>query len=169
MTSKPWDRRPDETDEAWDAFGHYRDLGAARTIPKAVEAAGKKPGNVRSWERWSSKHEWTLRVRAWDGFLDAEAQRRIKALAVARRVRQAQLGQALQGVAGQALTRMSEEVKAGKRVPRGHEIAALAKAGFDIEAVAEGDPNEILGGSGLEVRLVNVRDLPKPGDQEAST
>jgi len=66
----PFDRRPNETDPAWKAFQCYRNMGEGRTLDKAREKLGRRPGYMRQLEEWSSGHEWVNRVRAWD---DAEA------------------------------------------------------------------------------------------------
>lgn len=158
---KPWDRQDKETPPAWAAFQAYRDLGPGRTIAKAWEACGRHAASLRLGEEWSSKHDWVARAAAWDAHIDQAVQAKLKAQAVERRKRQANLGKAMQGVAGQALQQISEDLAAKRRTLKGHEVAHLAKVGFDIEAVAEGDPNEIHGG-GLEVRVVNVDSLPDP-------
>jgi len=70
----PFDRRPNETDPAWKAFQCYRNMGEGRTLDKAREKLGRRPGYMRQLEEWSSGHEWVNRVRAWD---DAEARRKV--------------------------------------------------------------------------------------------
>ena len=70
----PFDRRPGESDQAWKAFQCYRNMGEGRTLDKAREKLGRRPGYMRQLEEWSSAHEWVNRVRAWD---DAEARRKV--------------------------------------------------------------------------------------------
>lgn len=49
-------------------------MGEGRTLDKAREKLGRRPGYMRQLEEWSSAHEWVSRVRAWD---DAEARRKV--------------------------------------------------------------------------------------------
>jgi hypothetical protein len=179
---KLWDRLPSETDPAWRAFEAYRDLPPSdRSIAAAVKATGVKPGNNRNYERWSSRHDWVSRARAWDTRVDQEVQRRLMKERGDRAVEQAKLGRNLQAVAGMGISNLIKEVQ-DARAPGGHrrvlkrdlkpsEIAQLAKAGVEIERVAEGDPTERLAlsgpdGGGLEVRIVDVRGLPDPRRRE---
>lgn len=59
---KPWDRRPNESRQAFQAFAVYRDLGDNRSI-RAVAANLSKSASLI--KRWSSQHEWVKRVDAW--------------------------------------------------------------------------------------------------------
>jgi hypothetical protein len=56
----PWDRRPDETARAYEAFRTYRDLGPAR---RPADVAGYADGTKR---RWRAIHAWDQRAAAWD-------------------------------------------------------------------------------------------------------
>jgi len=69
-----FDRRSNESDQAWKAFLCYRNMGEGRTLDRARVELGRRPGYMRQLEEWSSGHEWVSRVRAWD---EAEARRRI--------------------------------------------------------------------------------------------
>lgn len=60
---RPWDRQPQESSKAYEAFVAYRDLGAARSIPKAAQLLGKSATSVSVWsKRW----RWLDRTAAWD-------------------------------------------------------------------------------------------------------
>lgn len=56
-----WERQPEETARAYEAFVVYRDLGPARSLAKVGQALGKSTGLM---ERWSRTHEWVARVEA---------------------------------------------------------------------------------------------------------
>lgn len=74
---EPWERQPDETAKAYDAFNHYLDQPpATRTCRAVAVALGKSRKLITNW---SAKHGWVERAAAWD----AEQ---------ARVARQAQLG-----------------------------------------------------------------------------
>lgn len=70
---EPWERQPQETAKAYEAFVTYRDLGAARSAAKTAEKLGK---SIRLIAEWSSQWRWVIRVRAWDDH--QHAQREIK-------------------------------------------------------------------------------------------
>lgn len=139
MTLNPWDRQPKEPDSAWEAFTIYRDLGPAeRSTAKVAQTLSKSKAMT---DRWSGSHGWVERAAAWDSHLDKAVQARLKAREVDRRIRQASLGRGMQAVAGQGLQRMVDSTGQLTRPLKPNEIAQLAKAGFDIETVAEGDPS----------------------------
>lgn len=56
----PWERRPNETALAYEAFRAYRDLGPAR---RPADVAGYADDTKR---RWRARHQWDQRCAAWD-------------------------------------------------------------------------------------------------------
>lgn len=64
---QPWERMPDETDKAWDAFVAYREAGAARTMSLVAEQTGYHPSTVGSWSR---DNLWGIRAARYDAWLD---------------------------------------------------------------------------------------------------
>jgi hypothetical protein len=69
---EPWDRRAEESDEAFEAFTVYRDLGPGRSIRKVAEALDK---SRQTLGQHSSRHDWQDRAAAWD--LEVDRQRRL--------------------------------------------------------------------------------------------
>lgn len=67
-----WDRQPIESDVAWLGFVTYRDMGLGRTIARATETLGKKPGYAKTMEAWSRNYAWRQRVEAYDSHLDQQ-------------------------------------------------------------------------------------------------
>lgn len=64
-----FERQPNESSKAFEAFRLYRDMGPERS----AEAVAKKLGKSRKGlDRWSSRFSWVDRARAWDDFLDAK-------------------------------------------------------------------------------------------------
>ncbi|WP_454728538.1 hypothetical protein [Cellulosimicrobium protaetiae] len=61
--SRPWDRQPEETPRAFDAFRAYALLGPSRSLAKVGQEWGGKRTQL---ERWSSRWAWVARARAWD-------------------------------------------------------------------------------------------------------
>jgi hypothetical protein len=63
MTIQPWERLEDESNPAWEAFMHYRDLGLGRSLARVASALGKSTTLI---ERWSARDGWIARCEAWD-------------------------------------------------------------------------------------------------------
>lgn len=63
LTFQPWQRRADESEEAYEAAHMYFTWGAARSVYKVAKKLGKDPSLMR---RWSSRHEWKARVTNYD-------------------------------------------------------------------------------------------------------
>lgn len=64
---QPWERMPDETDKAWDAFVAYREAGASRTMSLVAEQTGYNVSTVGSWSR---DNLWGIRAARYDAWLD---------------------------------------------------------------------------------------------------
>ena len=59
-----WSRLPNESAKAYSAFVTYCELDSERSIAKVSQKVGK---NLKLLERWSVRHCWQERVRAYDG------------------------------------------------------------------------------------------------------
>ncbi len=69
---KVWEREERETAKAkaYEAFGAYRDLGAGRSLAKAAGKVGK---SERLMKKWSARHDWGARTRAYDEYLEGRS------------------------------------------------------------------------------------------------
>lgn len=63
----PWERQPDETRPAFDAFAKYRDMGSERSLKRLSQDHKKSIATVSAW---SAKHDWQRRVTLYDDDLD---------------------------------------------------------------------------------------------------
>jgi hypothetical protein len=71
MSDKPWTKRDDETQRAYEGFCVYRDLGPERSLQEAHdEFYGEGAGNLRYMEGWSSTYDWVDRASAYDQYLE---------------------------------------------------------------------------------------------------
>ena len=63
-----WDKQETETNRAYNAFLAYRNMGALRSLRKAVvEFYGiKSDAKVTQFSKWSSKHNWVSRCSDFD-------------------------------------------------------------------------------------------------------
>lgn len=73
--SKPWDRLPEETAEAYAAFQAYLKLGAGRSIATVarhqggIRAASDGIRPSGKFTRWGNRNRWADRAKAWDEHL----------------------------------------------------------------------------------------------------
>lgn len=157
MTSNPWDRRPEETDKAWIAFVYYRD-SKPRSLEVTAKECGGTAGKLRVVQGWSGKHEWVSRCHAYDSWIDrTKTQPAVVKAAGEMAERHIRLARAFQGVSATALPSLQERAKNGKL--RASEVAALGKAGVDIERVASGEPTSREEHVGDPTRPLTVRVL----------
>jgi hypothetical protein len=62
----PWDKLPEETSRAYEAFCEYRDMGVGkRSVPKMAAALGVNTSFITVWRQ---KFGWVARVEAWDAY-----------------------------------------------------------------------------------------------------
>ena len=103
-TKRAWDRQKGETQEAFHAFVHYRDLGPThRSIAAALAShedgcttgrqRGKSGAPLSRWEAWSSKHRWVERARLFDDEMDGRRQEAYAANVISMAERHATLAE----------------------------------------------------------------------------
>lgn len=77
MTSHPWHKQHQDTEESWVAFQYFRDMRAPRSLYIA-------PNNIRlpheKVRRWYNEHDWKARVDAFDNHLADVRQAEVEAL-----------------------------------------------------------------------------------------
>ena len=64
-----FERKEDETDDQWDAFKAYRDMGLSRTVTGLAHQLGISRKTV---QRYSKKHNWERRISAYDSWKVSE-------------------------------------------------------------------------------------------------
>jgi hypothetical protein len=64
-----WDRQPEETAKAFNAFTVYRDLGSLRSIRQAAKALSRSSSLLNDWSR---KYGWVVRADAYDAAIRAQ-------------------------------------------------------------------------------------------------
>lgn len=123
-TDKPWERQKGESEKAFEAFAAYRDMGSERSITKVVQSLNKSRALIG---RWSSRWEWTERVRAYDNELEKAA--RAKAIKDRKDMtdRHIKIAMQLQKKALEALTSLEVEAMSPK------DIKEYIKMATDLE------------------------------------
>lgn len=74
MTTRPWDRLPDETDAQYAQFLVFRDLGPSRTLARAYRqylkhfdtTPGARKGPSGAFKETAAARRWRERAEAWD-------------------------------------------------------------------------------------------------------
>jgi hypothetical protein len=67
----PWEKRPDETPEAYEGWLHYRDSPTSeRSIRNTAHELAKDRTLIG---RWSAQHEWVTRLDLYELHLDRQA------------------------------------------------------------------------------------------------
>ena len=127
IAGRPWDRQPNESPKAFEAFAIYRDLGVYRD-QRAVALAVKKQRALLG--RWSVTYEWVSRVSAWDAWNDAES----------RKLKEAARREALDGQLklGKQMMESAVEAIAARRdsdtpALAAKEVPSYAKTGRDLD------------------------------------
>jgi hypothetical protein len=135
---QPWDRLPEETSKAYQAFTIYCSMPPNnRSIVKALEKAAKKPSNRGHWIRWSGHYSWVKRALAHDEFAEKE---RLAAADTARREmyeRQARAGSFMAGIGVQALQGLQTAPPT-----KTDDIVKLVVEGAKLERLARGEPGD---------------------------
>lgn len=135
----PWERQPDETDPAFEAFKRYRDMGATRSTAKVGRDLGKSKNVI---DGWCKRHSWVVRVRGYDAHVDREwlkEQRQLRRKAAQRNASVAALAMQKFGQYVMALDVDSRDLKPG-------DMAAIARVAHMIEATALGLDAAVTGG-----------------------
>lgn len=90
-TDKPWERQKGESEQAYEAFAAYRDMGAGRTVIAVAERLKKSRSLL---DRWKDRWDWKERVRQYDNSLEKEA--RAKAVKDRKAMTERHIGIAMQ-------------------------------------------------------------------------
>lgn len=130
-----WERQPEETPKAYEAFCEYRDMGEKRTIAKVAEKLGKSD---KLLERWSAKYEWVKRVAAWDDELDRQTARELIKDMAKTRARQRKQALKMQHKGLELLN----DIRPGDA--KLSEIVSLLKLGMEQERICLGDVGDVI-------------------------
>lgn len=138
MAKLPYDRLPEESAPAFEAFALYRDMGVERSTDEVARQLGKSSALI---QRWSSTHRWVERVTAWDNYIDQQARKRIEKNAIQRRVdmltRHAQAGKALQSYG-------LKHIQKNPAAEKGSDAISAIQRGVEMERKSEGLPEYLI-------------------------
>ena len=132
---KPWERQPNETVKAFEAFCTYRDLGKTRSQEKAAQELSKSRQLI---SKWSSANDWVNRINAWEEEQDRLIRIELMKDIGAMRKKHADLANAILIKAAQALHKMPiDEIKAS-------DISRMVETATKLERISRGDVGDVI-------------------------
>jgi hypothetical protein len=145
----PWERLPNESSPAFEAFVIYRDMGVERALVKVASELGKSKALI---ERWSARNAWVRRVELWESEQDRLHRQYLVAHRRATDKRQLQIANAMQAKMVQRLADMDTS----KMGPR--DLAYWLEVTADVQrrALGQGDRLELTGADGGPVEVANL-------------
>ena len=137
-----WERQPGEGPQAFKAFAAYRDSGIdgkRRSLQKTAENLTKRDGTPYSpgtLKEWSRKHNWKMRVDAFDQEMDRQVQEEL------RKGRAAML----KNHVGIAQAMLTKALKALQKLPvdelTAQDIARIVDTAAKLERISRGEATE---------------------------
>lgn len=143
-TPLPWERHglggEKDSDESFEAFEIYRNLGLQRSFAKVAAQLGKSAPLI---ERWGRRDNWRVRVQSWDRHSARIINEKVLLGTAAMRERAAGIGLNLQVMAAKRLMKMTEEEIQELSVGQ---MAMMIRVGQAVESSARAiSPEEIDG------------------------
>ncbi|WHH58296.1 hypothetical protein [Petroclostridium sp. X23] len=131
---EPWERLPDETAKAFEAFAVYRDLGPSRGIREVARRLDKSRTLIGEW---SSKYGWVERALSWDA--EQDRLNRLEQLEEIKKMkkRHADLATDMLAKAAKGLKNLSLKEMTAANITMMIDIAAK------LERVSRGEPDSI--------------------------
>lgn len=130
---EPWERQPEETEKAYEAFLVYKNLGPGRTFT-AVSRRLQKSGTLI--QRWKNRYNWEQRAAAFDRENERKEQLSIQKARAQMIKNHIGIARSLQGKAIKALEAMDpDELKPG-------DIRDFLRFGVSLEKETRADIDE---------------------------
>lgn len=134
-STEPWERQPEESTRAFEAFQMYRDMGVSRNL-KAV--ASKLDKSVALIGRWSTEKSWVKRCEAWDNEQDRVMRLQQIDDIKKMRITHATIASSMMIKAAKALQSLPvEEIKAV-------DISRMVEVASKLERISRGDVGEVV-------------------------
>lgn len=150
-----WERLPEESSKAYEAFCIYRDLGVDRSIEKTAKSR-LKPGSYSWLRNWSSKYNWVERARAYDDYLEREKRKEREKAILEMMDRHIKETMALQQKALERLKTLNPD----ELTPR--DVLNYLLEAMKVERLSRGEPTESQ--APLEVVIKHIRNENRDTD-----
>jgi len=132
-TTRPWERQPRESHQAFEAFSTYLNMGSERSYTKVGRQLGKSKDLI---DRWGRDWNWQERIRAYDNDLARQAHDQAAREVVEMQKRQIKIAMMIQQKAAEALKEMpTKEMTL-------HEVARSVDIATKIERLNRGEATE---------------------------
>ena len=129
----PWERQPNESDVAFEAFVEYRDMGVKRSCAKVAKELSKSTTMIN---RWSSVHGWGARINAWTNEQDRLTREELTKGVAAMRKNHADIAVHMLDKALKALQRIPTEELTMQDIARAVDVASK------LERLSRGEVTE---------------------------
>lgn len=157
---QPWEQQENESEEAYEAWRTYLEMGTDRSHAKVAQRLGKSVALIYRWST-PERHNWSSRLRSWNRYQDREINERTVAGRAEMRERQIKVAQNMQMQAIKALTGMTQK-QIEALTPA--QVVSLLKASADMETKARAVPqSELDANERYDVPAISIEFLePKP-------
>ena len=151
-----WDRLPQETAVAYEAFLSYCDQGGSRSLPDVSVLLNRRLATIK---RWSTRWNWQERCRAFDiDQLERDSQDEHRERQAMRR-RQIKVGQLLQTVADIGIEQLQQRAeKKGSLGLSPNEIIGMIRVGAELERNSRGEDLPVRQHAEIQVIFGNADD-----------
>ncbi len=167
--SRPETKRDEESNEAFEAFAMYRDMGVGRSQKAVADRLNKSTTIIN---RWATAYNWKKRAHSYD--LELDRRKRLADLRAVEKMRYRQTMTALR-MQATGLIELEKMLKnAQSKQERGEldekTVIALIEKGAKLERINRGEPGEIVQanvGEGLDLSGLSVDELRQLRDLRA--
>ena len=135
IAPKPWEKQPNESPPAFEAFAIYRDMGADRSYLKVATKLSKSHTIIK---RWGSANNWQERIDEWDNEQDRIAREALTKGVTSMRKRHAEIANALISKGLVALQKLTTDDISAK------DIISMIETGIKNERLARGETTDKL-------------------------
>lgn len=135
---EPWERQPDESDVAFEAFTVYRDLGPQRSQAAVANQINRELSQMKAW---SLKHRWVTRSLAWDDHLDAVARNAMERARVDMGRKHADAAMKMLEVGLEGLETVREKMQQPDVDPK--DVREFIEAAIKLERLARGEAESV--------------------------
>ena len=147
-----WDRQPNESAKAYEAFCVYRDLGEIRGLSKVGQKLHKSKTLIG---RWSARRNWAARVRDYDVYLEQQLRRENEEERKAMARRHATIATGMLNRVTKRLNELLLREQQGTPIPEltMDQIARWVETAVKTERLSRGEPSEHQAISGPSVNV----------------
>lgn len=143
----PWERRPDESPQAYAAFRAHLECGPERTLQQAADKIRKSRHLLAAWSR---RHGWQERAFAWDQHHYREEEAAVRAARQEVLKRQAQDADRLQRLAMARLGKLVQRNRQTGDLELDSDVSVqdavrIYRLGMEIERSLPGSAEQPLG------------------------